>query len=268
MPPELLAALGEALREMRQARAEELRALADVLLAFDLAADVGPILAAASEALGPLQPTTDKDPDPGRWYWGYVIDGLQLRLDDHWKRVPKSAVFDTSALTIRMQEYVPSTADLVAAGYPNLRRADVDFSLEGLCEHAEGIAAVRSAWHIDTHLYSEPTSTAHPKHHFQFGGDLVEDLDENVRALWVPDTPRLLTFPLDGILAVDFVLSHYAGKGWMEAQQDQRYLTLRRAAALRYWRPVAEILAGFFGIEKRDAGEHAALKLLPNLAWV
>jgi hypothetical protein len=267
MPPELDAELADALQDVRRVRAEELRSLAEILQSFDLAADVGPLHAAASEALGAFRRTSASAPDPGRWYWGYVIDGLQLQLDDQWKSIPKSSVFDSSTLTISVQEYVPETVEHVAAGYLNLRIADVNFSITGLCEHSDGVSTVQSAWHVDTHLHPEATTTSHPRHHFQFGGRRLEELDEQIRAVWVPDTPRLLTLPMDGILGIDFVLSHYAGRGWNEVQQDARYLALRRDASLRYWRPVVEAISDFFAAERLQASDHFAVRLLPNLLW-
>lgn len=267
MQPELADGLGEALAVWRKTRADELSVLADLLVKENLVSDPGPLIAAASEAQGPLRRTREDHPDPGRWYWGLVVDGLQLTLEQGWKGVPRDSLFETSSLTITFHEYVPDDAASLAEVYANLRLSDVAFTLAGYCEHQDGIKPIHGAWHLDTHLYPEATAVAHPKHHFQFGGNDLEVVNDDIRALWIPDTPRLATLPLDPILAVDFVLSHYAGPGWARLQLQDEYLALRRAAASRYWRPCLQTLVGFFDADEKTADQHPALKLLPNLAW-
>lgn len=253
----------------RKTRAEELRTLAEVLVSANLVSDASPIYSAASMAAGPMRQTAADAPDPGRPFWGYAIEDLALTLDGQWKGVPKNSAFDSSLLTITVHEYVPNDVADVHAGYGNLRLADVDFSMKGMCEYPQSeIAEIHCAWHLDTHLYEEPVATAHPKHHFQFGGNKIEAVAENIRGLWIPDTPRVMTFPLDGILAIDFVLSHYAGSGWTQLHEDARYVELRRAAAQRYWKPVAASLVEFFDLPKQQAATHPALKILPSLAWI
>jgi hypothetical protein len=261
--------LAEQIELYRKRRAEELRALAEVLVSADLLSDASPLYAAASMAAGPLKQTGDDSPDPGRVYWGYAIEDLSLTLDGQWKGIPRNSAFEASLLTIIVQEYVPDTVHQLDVGYNNLRRADVDFWMRGIHEpNADDICDIQCAWHLDTHLYSEPSSSVHPKHHFQFGGNRVDGVADQVRGIWMPDTPRVMTLPLDGVLAIDFVLAHYAGKAWMRLHEDSEYLDLRHMAARRYWCPVAESIVDFFGAAKQQAQNHSALKILPNLAWI
>lgn len=252
----------------RKARADELRALAEILVRAEIVADPSPIYSAASMATAPLRTTDINAPDPGKIFWGYAIEDLRLNLDNNWKGVPKNTEFDNSILTVTVHEYVPDRIEHVDRGYENLRIADVDFSMKGICEHSDSeVSEIHCAWHLDTHLYKEPAATAHPKHHFQFGGNKVDAIQDNIRGLWLPDTPRVMTLPLDGVLAIDFVLSHYAGKAWSKLNEEAQYLELRRQATTRYWNPIARTIVEFFDAPKQQAATHPALKILPNLAW-
>ena len=113
----------------------------------------------------------------------------------------------SGALTVRVQEYVPETEAEVGRSYNLLRQIYVDFHLGGFHEVEGLICDLRAAWHVDTHIYTgTPTHAVHPRFHFQVGGEQLDEIDANIRGVLMPETPRMPCAPLDGILAIDFVL--------------------------------------------------------------
>ena len=112
-----------------------------------------------------------------------------------------------------VEEFVPDCADKVEQVYDKVRRLDASFTLDiELLVNGE-LHPLRSAWHVDTHLFAgEAGDGVHPRFHFQFGGKDFAHLDEAIRGVLLSEAPRLACAPLDGVLAIDFVLSHYAGR--------------------------------------------------------
>lgn len=51
------------------------------------------------------------------------------------------------------------------------------------------------------------------------------------------DPPRLMHPPMDGILAIDFVLANYAGKIWKSLRDDEQYKRLVVPQFEKIWKP-------------------------------
>jgi hypothetical protein len=106
----------------------------------------------------------------------------------------------------------------------------------------------------------------HPLFHFQFGGERLNDIDESIRAILIPEAPRVATVPMDAVLAVDFVLSHYFGMLWRKLRDTEpRYRRLVRAATKRYWAEYFAQLNAFMLDPENAAADHFATRLFPNL---
>mgnify|MGYP001087048854 CR=1 FL=1 len=58
------------------------------------------------------------------------------------------------------------------------------------------------------------------------------------------DPPRLMHPPMDGILAVDFILANYAGTTWKKLRDDPQYTKLIAPQFERIWKPYFEGVAG------------------------
>jgi hypothetical protein len=112
----------------------------------------------------------------------------------------------------------------------------------------------------------ELSGAVHPRFHLQSGGAEMAEMDEDIRGALLLEAPRPALAPLDGILAVDFVLSHYHGATWEELRlMDPRYGRLRAPSMKRYWAPYFRLLAeALQGEDAVEQGSEAA-RLLPNL---
>lgn len=257
------------LYEHRRTRAEELFTLANLLNGLGVTPDVGPLLEAGSQCLSAIRTASKGLPDEGREYWGYDIVDLRINLDAQRHSRPRAAKMEdvSGTLQVTVQEYLPDAASAIGAGFPHIRRLDADFHFDAVLDVDGTRHPLRAAWHVDTHMHPEGGSHAvHPRFHFQVGGKKLEDVDDAIRGVFLPDAPRLACAPLDGPLAVDFVLSQYCGEHWMLLRNEEpQYGRLRRQPMRRYWEPYhASIAAAIADIETVWDGGEATL-LLPNI---
>ncbi|MER8499453.1 MULTISPECIES: hypothetical protein [unclassified Mesorhizobium] len=254
----------------RQARADELYAIASLLEKWSFTTDAGPVREAASQCRGAIRTVRGDDlPDRGREYWGYEITDLLIALHPQRHCRPRDAIMDSvsGSLTVTVQEYVPATPDEVGSGFPLLRKLDTDFFFDAQLVVDGSPQAIRSAWHLDTHLYVETVSdSVHPRFHFQMGGERLDHFDHLIRGVFVPEAPRMPAAPLDGVLAIDFVLAHYCGSDWSELREiDATYRDLRVAPIRRYWGPYFKAISdGIANMNEQPDGGTAKV-LIPNI---
>lgn len=253
----------------RQLRADELFRLADLLETYEITPDAGPLRDAGGRCLGNIRQAHEDAPDAGRSFWGYQIENLRLRLEPQRHCRPRAADAERleGTLSVDVEEYVPDQVP-IGASYERIRRLDASFSCNAEMPLDGAVHRLRTAWHVDTHLHVGQASDAmHPRFHFQTGGREFADLDASIRGVLLLEAPRLACPPLDGILAVDFILAHYRGVHWEELRaMDPRYGRLRKPAMERYWAPYFRLLADAVGIAEGVPSNSAAALLLPNLS--
>lgn len=262
-------ALRLALDQHRHQRAEELYSIANLLETNNFTPDAEPLRLAGGQCLGEPKTAAKDQPDAGKRYWGYEISDLRIRLEVQRHLRPRRGVMTNAVgtLCVTVQEYLPEDGDSVGNSFGLLRRLDADFFFDGYQE-LDGVQhALRQAWHVDTHLHTKSiTHSVHPRFHFQVGGHRLEDIDADIRAVFMPETPRLPCAPLDAILAVDFVLSHYCGEAWSILRDiEPRYGRLRRDPMQRYWSPYFRMMADGIDDLEEDPSGGGAYDLLPSI---
>jgi len=249
--------------EHRDERAQELYEIANILHEQGLTPDAGPIRQAAYQCKSGLKNDGERD------YWGFEIADLHIKLDEQRHGHPFSAVLDgcVGVLSVKIEEYVPTDEESVGHSFDLLRHAGVEFFFDTVHETEGDILPLRAAWHLDTHDYTNENDRGiHPRFHFHLGGHGLKEIDEHIRGVLIPDAPRLPCAPLDGILAVDFVLSHYCGKRWNEFRDIlPSYLRLRKGPIQRYWLPYFRTIADSIGTLDSVPGGGDGLLLLPNI---
>jgi hypothetical protein len=240
-------ALRERLDEHRYQRQSELYDLASLLETYDLTPDPGPIRDAAGQCLAAPRTARGDVPDAGKVYWGYSIDGLKLRLEPQRHCRPRAATADAlvGVLSVQVQEYLPDEPEHIGTSFDHLRRLDTSFYCDAEVLVDDVSHRLRSAWHVDTHLHAHTASASiHPRFHFQVGGNELDEVDAAMRGVMLTETPRPAVAPLDGVLAIDFVLSNYCGVRWDELRtMDARYGRIRGPAMARYWGPYFQLIA-------------------------
>lgn len=68
-----------------------------------------------------------------------------------------------------------------------------------------------NAWHLDRHLGGH-TDDAHPIYHMHYGGAKMNSRDLGETLLL--DAPRLVHYPMEFILGIDFILSNFFPSEW------------------------------------------------------
>ena len=123
------------------------------------------------------------------------------------------------------------------------------------------------SWHFDRHITSEEGHDpleAHPLYHFQHGGHAMKEFSASLGKVLLLPAPRIAFPPLDATLAIDFLLSNFAGSAWQEFRDDPNYSKLLRSAQERYWKPYLARLAKWWEPGPR-VDEHKTLALWPHL---
>jgi hypothetical protein len=257
-----------AFRSYRTERKEELSELAEILYGADVCTDTGPLNSCIAACLAPPKQT---DPDPNgkqMAWWGYELTDLRLVLPPQRHLRPRRAQTDGLAanLCVTVEEYVPRSPHEVGLSFTLARRVSVDFYFDSVVQLQSGeVHDLRTAWHLDTHVHPEGRDI-HPRFHFQFGGNRLDSIDDAIRAILIPEAPRIAMVPMDAIIAVDFVLSHYFGALWRKLRDTEpRYRRLLRAATCRYWSEYFAQVAAFINDPENSGANHPATLLLPNL---
>jgi hypothetical protein len=265
----MLGTLRKTFDSHRDERANELFEIATILDRAGLAANTQPIRQAAAQCRSAVKTAGNSEPDAGREYWGYEINDLRIRLEDQRHFRPRSAIMRgvDGILSVKVQEYVPQTVGEIGAGFNLLRQVSTDFYTD-VVQVVQGVEEpLRAAWHLDTHLFPNSiTHAVHPRFHFQVGGERLDEVDGRIRGVFMPESPRLPVAPLDGVLAVDFVLSHYCGDWWQTLRfLEPQYGRLRVNPLQRYWHPYYRALAdGIARLHLVPAGGEAA-GLIPSI---
>ena len=218
-------------QEYRKLRAEELRRLAQILHDEGIVRDVGPLQSAANMcAVSCLRNKLE--------YWEY--DLIDLRFydtdADSLRHVrPDSVVELWLELSVTLSGLCLEDSSLEDP----FSRLNVDILTKG--KNRSGKESICS-WHLDKHIRGEgdnPSALAHPEYHFQHGGKKIRDLSDYGLNLLL-ETPRLAHPPMDGILAIDFILSNYVGEKWkILHSENSTYKDLIKSAQDRCWAPYA-----------------------------
>lgn len=76
--------------------------------------------------------------------------------------------------------------------------------------------------HLDRHPDKGHSTDPHPKYHFQFGGrklseKITNDVEYGKNMFF--DAPRIMHYPMDFILGIDFILSNYYSEIWNKLKE-------------------------------------------------
>lgn len=183
--------------------------------------------------------------------WSYDVANLQFRVGTPQKVLPQ-----------KCGEWLNIYMDLNLRGECN---GELEDSLTNLTleirietESKQNICS----WHFDRHIAdseSEQPEEAHPLYHFQHGGHAMKDLAESLGKTLLLPAPRLAFPPMDAVLAIDFVLSNFAGGCWQKLRDETTYSRLLKEAQCRHWKPYIMRLASWWDKGPKDEGKILAL---------
>jgi hypothetical protein len=224
----------------RKQLAAELRQLVSVLdrNASEVCFDTGPISQAASVCAN----SKPYGPDS----WGYQVDDLRFRVKTPQKVIPNS-----------VGDYLNLVMNFKIQGKCSEQLTDLIKLLEFTIVVTSDDGAYLSSWHFDKHIVSDDggdgePDDAHPLYHFQYGGKNLAPLGGNHGGILILPSPRIGHPPMDVVLAVDFVLSNFAGIHWKDLRELSDYSKRLSEAQDKYLKPYVESMLSWWNIGRES----------------
>jgi len=216
-----------AARALRAELSKELLDLARILEARGICSDVGPLRAAANQCRA-----------SGGDHWQYDITGLLIPLPNAVVTLPPGAAGVSCRLNLRAHGLC-SRVNGILDPMDNLSMSLVLDTSISASQHP-----LLQSWHFDRHIGNDQSPFAHPRYHFQYGGGQLQRHAnscglEFFEGLLFLEGPRIAHPPLDGILAVDFIISNFGGPEWANLRNEISYMRLIEQAQARCWCPYA-----------------------------
>jgi hypothetical protein len=219
--------------DQRRKGATALRTLGTILSKKRICSDIGPLSAAADQCASDIR--------HGEKSWGYDIANLTFQMN-----LPKGST-PSKATDFRVELGVSIVGNFDGDMDDQFTRMEINLE-----KYAHGAAGteLKAAWHFDRHIIDTEkdsphvTDDVHPLYHFQFGGARMSKIVARLGDTLLLDPPRLMHPPMDGILAIDFVLANYAGTTWKSLRDDPQYLGLIAPRFESIWKPYFEGVAG------------------------
>ncbi len=138
-------------------------------------------------------------------YWGYELDNFVLKLTNRPRNtLPKKA----KALEIIFDNHIVSDHEDLDSIKDPFKYLIFNMVILGRDKNKKQYI---NSWHLDRHLGGE-TKEAHAIYHMHYGGAKL-----NGRSLGdslLLDAPRLVHYPMDFILGIDFILSNFFPSEW------------------------------------------------------
>lgn len=231
-------------KEFRSSRAYELRTLASDLLAESIIRDPSPLMSAANALLD----QDDESPD-----WQYSLDGLRFTISVPQKTYPK-----IPSKQIDIDLSIQASGQWDNNSHDQFTNLVVDICLSAVIE---GDEVAICSWHLDRHdLTGGQPAEVHPLYHLQYGGRGMSDGISNYGNTLLLAAPRLVHPPMDAILAVDYILSHYCGEVRQCMLDIPTYHDFVLSSQQRIWFPYVKKL-----VECWDDSDNAVHELWPSI---
>ena len=213
-------------KKQRMVFATALRSMGSILFRQGICTDISPLQTAANQA----SQSSGKNAD-----WNYDICDLRFILLPNRHIYPSSATNFNIVLSLNLAGLFNATNSADQFTVMKINVEKYAFGKQG--------AELKSAWHLDRHKIDPAnngpyiTDDIHPFYHFQFGGKNMKNIYDKLGKTFLVDSPRLMHPPMDGILAIDFILSNYAGKVWKNLREDGQYANLVDTRLKELWEP-------------------------------
>ena len=216
--------------------ADELRGLATALDIAGLIRDSGSLYAAAAQC--------QSDKPFGNLSWRYTFGILEFDLSqsDFKKIRPEGA----TALTLELSGTICGKCLGDDADEDPLYELGINVVIKGWVKDGKTRKPLTWAWHLDRDKNGGGVGEfCHPAYHFQGGGQKIWEMpDFDYGSFLLLESPRNAHHPLDAVLAVDYVVSHFLGDSkWQTLRQDATYRRLLDESAKRFLKPYVRSLA-------------------------
>ncbi len=193
------------------------------------------------------------------------LGGIDLRIHEKQRTKPAIEYLDDR---LHVDISLKLDVDLASKGriLDSIVGNSVKFTIIGFANHGDRVDEIVSAWHFDHHQYQSNANTAcHPTFHWQHGGRELKSVSDDIEGILLMETPRLFAPPLDAVLTVDFLLSHFNGPKWQKMRnEDRRYSKIVKRSQARFWRPYFDEIADHLHSEQPSSSDYSG-EFLPNI---
>lgn len=229
-----------ATKQIREEIADDFRRLGTLLVTHNVCSDISPLMRAASHIQDDQFLSGNK--------WGYRLENLQFGPGKPKGVMPKD--LDEFLIQLSVITEIDKTCK------PDDPFLSLTVDIEKTGKRASCGTALRSAWHLDKHVY-EKANSVHPLYHFQLGGNNMEDLGDSLGQTFITPPPRLMHPPMDGVIAIDFVLGNYWHEKWSLLRRYSEYTEILERAHTRYWAPFFRRMGNHFDDMGLDVNNNA-----------
>lgn len=160
--------------------------------------------------------------------WGYNVSKLSFRLNKFSPKKIKPN--DASDLKLIIDVHLIGNCDYIGTLNDPLSWLVLDFRVEGEIIKEDKIIKIFTCYHLDRHIMKDGdgNNEPHPFYHFQFGGKklLNSEGDLDTGDLIVIETPRIPHYPMDLIIGIDYLVSHFFPEKRKEILKASREYTI------------------------------------------
>lgn len=230
--------------------AKSLELLAEILTKERIVDDISPLQRAAHNCR--------RYPKDGKW--GYSVENLIFRRLGNLRVFQEG--FDIRHATLQFSVIVEGLCEIPERNDP-LTLLELNIDLFGSYEGESNIEEASTAWHLDKHIYEDPSEFVHPVYHISFGGKHLESkINNKNNPVLLIDSPRIAHPPLDAVLGIDFVITNFLGTSITSFRKNNgTYINIVGEMQKCIWKPYIDTLHGFW-----QENSHT-LPWSPNLVW-
>jgi len=234
-------AINQRAKAFRIDRASELDQFARVLLKSGIC-DPSQVFEAAKQLRNfDYVPKIEQDDPVNYDFWGYDIGDIVFYFENLPKHThPENATNLSLTLSVRV---IADYNEFQAICDP-YRHLEFNIVVKGgyFNKETKQSHELITSYHLDRHLFKEGDNDpedCHPIYHLQFGGRKLDKKYRDFGNALILDAPRIVHYPMDIILGVDFVLSNFFSSAWRTLRQDGEYVNLVRDYQSYFWKSYA-----------------------------
>lgn len=194
--------------------------------------------------------------------WGYSIKDFILNIDTASSiQYPKSVKNATLIFSIDVVGVFNISGHDFLDPFKSL---EFNIVIDGLSRSSKNHVF---SYHLDRNLKGKnPSNEVHPCYHFHYGGRKLKDYtNKNFGNSLILDMPRIIHYPMDFILGIDFIVSNFSPNLWRTLRRDNRYIRLVKQAQKRVMKPYFGALAQHFGFHGKIDGSWEGPNIIPQV---
>lgn len=172
-------------------------------------------------------------------YWGYNVSNIEFYFESTPRHTHPEGI---SNLSLSLDVKVVADFNdfkLIKDPYKHL---EFNIVIKGNTYEDEKTKEFITSIHLDRHITSESDGEpedVHPIYHLQFGGRKLEKEYRSFGDFLIMDSPRIVHYPMDVILGVDFILSNFFSGYWRQMRREGEFMNILREYQEFFWKPYA-----------------------------